>query len=114
MYKAVLEYLKAKRTEDFSRAWWAAKSFTPAGIINLKDVGDELYEETNQTTCLYPWEGMNEILYGIRTGELVTFTAGTGAGKSSIIRELEHWILNHSEENIGIFSLEEKPVPPAT
>ena len=101
------EYLKANRTEDFSRAWWAAKAFTPAGIINLKDVGDALYEETNQTTCLYPWQGMNEKLYGIRTGELTTLTAGTGTGKSSVMRELMHHILKNTEENIGVISLEE-------
>jgi len=43
----------------------------------------------------------------MRTGELITFTAGTGAGKSSIIRELEHHILNNTKDNIGIISLEE-------
>ena len=47
------------------------------------------------------------MLYGMRTGELVTFTAGTGAGKSSIIRELEHHLLNSTDSNIGIISLEE-------
>jgi twinkle protein len=101
------EYLKAKKTEDFSRAWWAAKAFTPAGIINLKDVGDALYEETNQTTCLYPWQGMNEKLYGVRTGELTTLTAGTGTGKSSVMRELMHHVLKNTGENIGVISLEE-------
>ena len=43
----------------------------------------------------------------MRTGELVTFTAGTGAGKSSIIRELEHHLPNSTDSNIGIISLEE-------
>jgi twinkle protein len=50
---------------------------------------------------------MNELLYGMRTGELITFTAGTGAGKSSIMRELEHHLLNNTDSNIGIISLEE-------
>tara|TARA_R110000787_G_scaffold50734_2_gene120681 strand:+ start:1600 stop:3279 length:1680 start_codon:yes stop_codon:yes gene_type:complete len=101
------DYLKKNDRVGFTKAWWAAEVYTPAGIINLANIGDALYDEADNITVKYPWEGMNEILYGIRTGELVTFTAGTGAGKSSIIRELEHWILNHSEENIGIFSLEE-------
>jgi len=101
------EYLKKNDRTGFTKAWWAAEAFTPAGIINLATIGDSLYDEADNITVKYPWQGMNDILYGIRTGELVTFTAGTGAGKSSIIRELEHWILNNSEENIGIFSLEE-------
>ena len=46
-------------------------------------------------------------MYGIRTGELITFTAGTGAGKSSLMRELMHHLLTNTEHNIGVFSLEE-------
>jgi len=56
---------------------------------------------------LYPFAGMNEKLYGIRTGELVTLTAGTGTGKSSVMRELMHHVLQQAEGNIGVISLEE-------
>ena len=105
--KDASDYLKAGKREDFSRAWWAARTYTPAGIINLKDYGDELYDETQQQTCLYPFPGLNEKLYGIRTGELVTVTAGTGTGKSSVMRELMHHVLNNTKENIGVISLEE-------
>ena len=105
--KDASDYLKAGKREDFSRAWWAARTYTPAGIINLKDYGDELYDEGQQQTCLYPFDGLNEKLYGIRTGELVTVTAGTGTGKSSVMRELMHHILNNTKENIGVISLEE-------
>jgi len=100
-------YLTEGKTQDFTQAWWAARTYTPAGIINLKDVGPELYDEGNQTTCLYPFAGMNEKLYGIRTGELVTLTAGTGTGKSSVMRELMHHVLQQAEGNIGVISLEE-------
>ena len=105
--KDASDYLKAGRREDFVKAWWAARTFTPAGIINLKDYGPELYDEGAQQTCLYPFDGLNEKLYGIRTGELTTITAGTGTGKSSVMRELMHHILNHTNENIGVISLEE-------
>ena len=101
------EYIKASRKEDFVKAWWAARVYTPAGIINLKDYGDALFDETQQQTCLYPWAGLNEKLYGIRTGELITLTAGTGTGKSSVMRELMHHILNATPDNIGVISLEE-------
>ena len=101
------DYLKVNRREDFIKAWWAARVHTPAGIINLKDYGPELYNENNQQTCLYPFSGLNEKLYGVRTGELVTITAGTGTGKSSVMRELMHHMLNNTQENIGVISLEE-------
>jgi len=107
--KDASDYLKEGKREDYVRAWWAARVYTPAGIINLKDYGEALYDEGQQQTCLYPFAGLNEKLYGIRTGELVTITAGTGTGKSSVIREIMHYVLNNTyqKENIGVISLEE-------
>lgn len=100
------EYLKAGQTEAFMQRWWDAQPHTPAGIVNLKNF-DGLYDDDEKESVPYPYPGLNEMLYGMRTGELITFTAGTGAGKSSIMRELEHHLLNNTDHNIGIISLEE-------
>jgi len=101
------EYMKVGKREQFMTEWWNAKPYTPAGIINLADLGDSLYEEEYCETCLYPWPKMNDKTYGIRTGELVCFTSGAGMGKSSIIRELMHHIMNNTEDNIGVLCMEE-------
>jgi len=101
------EYIKECKREEFMKAWWAARTYTPAGIVNLKDYGAALYDEKQQQTCLYPFAGLNEKLYGIRTGELTTITAGTGTGKSSVMRELMHHMLKNTTENIGVICLEE-------
>mgnify|MGYP003647175989 CR=1 FL=1 len=106
-YKDANEYLKMGKREAFTQAWWNAKPHTPAGIINLKDIGGSLYEEDYCETCPYPWAKMNEKTYGMRTGELVTFTSGAGMGKSSIIRELMHHLLRNTQDNIGVLALEE-------
>ncbi len=106
-YKDANEYLKMNKREEFTRAWWDAKPYTPAGIHNLADISHRLYEEEDVETCLYPYQGLNEKLFGIRTGELITVTAGTGAGKSSMMRELMHHLLMNTEHNVGVFSLEE-------
>ncbi len=106
-FKDANEYLKLNKREDFTRSWWDAKPYTPAGIHNLADISQRLYEEEDVETCIYPYDGLNEKLFGIRTGELVTVTAGTGAGKSSMIRELMHHLLTNTTHNIGVFSLEE-------
>ena len=45
-------------------------------------------------------------LIGMRQGELVTITGGTGLGKSSV-REIEHWLTKKTEDNVGIIALEE-------
>lgn len=101
------EYLKAGEYKKFVDHWHRAEIYTPAGIINLADIGDKLYDEGQQQTCLYPWDGLNDKLYGIRTGELVTFTAGTGTGKSSILRELMYHVLSNTTDSIGVLALEE-------
>ena len=101
------DYLKAGKREAFVRQWWDSKPYTPAGIVNLADIADSLYDDDVETV-LYPYNGLNDKLFGIRTGELVTFTAGTGAGKSSMMRELMYHLLTNTEHNIGIFSEENK------
>lgn len=101
------EYLVQNKREEFTRSFWNATPYTPAGIIRLCDHVDELYEEDDQETVLYPFQGLNEKLYGIRTGELVTITAGTGAGKTSLMYEIEYHMLKNTEANIGIIHLEE-------
>ena len=101
------EYLKMGQREKFTQSWWSARTYTPAGIINLADLGRSLYDETHNETCPYPWSGLNDKTYGIRTGELVTFTSGAGMGKSSIMRELMYHIMHNTEDNIGVLAMEE-------
>ncbi len=73
----------------------------------MADLGDSLYDEKYFDTCPYPWNKLNEKTYGMRTGELVTFTSGAGMGKSSIMRELMYHIMNNTNDNIGVLALEE-------
>ena len=106
-FKDASDYLRTGNQESFVRTWWAAEPYTPAGIINLDALGDTLYEEDFCQTIPYPWTGLNKKIYGMRTGELLTFTSGSGMGKSSIIRELMHHIMKTSTDNIGVLALEE-------
>ena len=106
-HKDANEFLQLNKREEFTRAWWNAQPYTPAGIVNLKDLGDALYAEEYCETCLYPWNKLNHKTYGMRTGELVTFTSGAGMGKSSVMRELMYHLLKNTEDNVGIIALEE-------
>ena len=101
------EYLKTNQREKFNSTWWNSKTFTPAGIVNLSELGETLYDEKYCETVLYPWSDLNDKTYGMRTGELVTFTSGAGMGKSSIIRELMHHVMSNTKDNIGVLAMEE-------
>jgi len=106
-YKDANEYLKMGKSQAFNQAWWSAQPYTPAGIMNLQQLGSSLFTEEYCETCLFPWSKMNEKTYGMRTGELITFTSGAGMGKSSIMRELMYHLFKNTNHNIGILALEE-------
>ncbi len=101
------EMLLAGNISSFTRAWWDAKPYRPDGIVASEDTWDILTEEIRVESVPYPWLGVNELTYGFRKGELVTITSGSGMGKSQMVRELEHYLLNATDENIGVLALEE-------
>ena len=106
-FKDPNEMLRKNQREKFTRAFWDAKVYTPSGVINVSD-NREMFKKREKRDCIpYPWEGLNRKLYGLRQGELMTLTGGTGLGKSSVTRELEHWIIKTTKDNVGIISLEE-------
>ena len=106
-FKDANDVLLKGNHRTYVTAWWDSKIYTPSGILSVSNNLDKLFNREIKASVPYPWEGLNLKLYGIRMGELVTLTGGTGLGKSSITRELEHWLLKQTEDNIGIISLEE-------
>jgi twinkle protein len=60
-----------------------------------------------KSACLYPFEGLNKLTYGIRKAELVTVTAGSGLGKSQFLREIIWNMIETTESRIGLMFLEE-------
>jgi twinkle protein len=88
---------------------WNAKPFTPDGIISGKEAFKEMMRKAEKRgpSIPYPWAGLNKLLYGMREREIVTWTAGTGIGKSAVMRELEHHILTTTEHRVGVLALEE-------
>ena len=106
-FKDANEMLIKKEYEKFVRSWWDAKVYTPSGIISVSEKEKDFLHREKKDSVPYPWKGLNEKLYGLRQGELVTLTGGTGLGKSSITREIEHWLVNKTNDNVGIIALEE-------
>ena len=106
-YKDCNDMLKQNSKHAYVTCWWAAKLYTPSGIINVSEMGDSYFNRETQESVPYPWDGLNEKLYGMRRGELVTLTGGTGLGKSSITREIEHFLIRNTKDRVGILALED-------
>jgi len=107
-FKDANDMLKQGKYEEFTKAWWESKTYTPSGIIELSSKKKDWLKREDKESIPYPWKGLNKKLYGMRKGELVTLTGGTGLGKSSVTRELEHWLIKNTTDNVGIIALEEK------
>ena len=107
--KDASDYLKLKADKEFLDDWWRAENYVPDGIISALSLIDDIKKPLGIAPVLYPWEGLNKMLYGIRPAELVTLAAGSGLGKSTILRELVSHILNNTNEKLGLAFLEETP-----
>ncbi|CAN5950620.1 unnamed protein product [Sphagnum jensenii] len=102
------DYLKAGLREQFNREWWSAPGFTPSGLKLGREMWEEISEPKNYETVPYPWNGLNAQTYGIRLSELVVVTAETGVGKTSVLKEIEYYILkNTTKYGVGFLHLEE-------
>ena len=106
-YKDPNDMLRNNKHKEFVESWWAAKVYTPSGVINVSEQREKFHNRERKQSVPYPYKGLNKKLYGLRQGELVTLTGGTGLGKSSVTRELEHWLIKETQDNVGIIALEE-------
>ena len=104
-YKDASDALQAGDSDAIRRAIWDAKPYRPDGIVDGKNLLDVVTQPTEAAVWEYPFKGMNDVLHGIRYGELITITAGTGSGKTSFVREIASKLCEKGE-TVGILELE--------
>jgi len=100
------EMLVAGRVAELIDAFWGAKTYRPDGIVAGTDLWDVVTTDDEKEAMTYPFTGMQEKTGGIRKGEVVTITAGSGIGKSQLAREVAHHIVKHGQ-TLGYIALEE-------
>lgn len=100
------ECLQAGEGRAVISAMWDAKPYRPDGIVNASELWDAIREPKENNCVLYPWEALNQKTRGARKGELVVLTAGSGVGKSAIVREIAYDFMNKGQ-TVGMLMLEE-------
>jgi twinkle protein len=108
-YKDAGEMLVEAGPKALRDAVWSAKEYRPDGVVSMAELYDEATKPLVRGTE-YPWERLNKMTYGFRPGELITWTAGTGVGKTQVVTELEYDVLVRQGLKVGIIHLEEGPV----
>ena len=106
-FKDANDMLKANAHKQFLQSFWDAKVYTPSGVINISELRKKFHNREYKESIPYPWEGLNKKLLGMRQSEMVVLTGGTGLGKSSVTRELEHHLIMNTTDNVGVIALEE-------
>jgi twinkle protein len=89
-------------------AIWNAKPYRPDGIVNGAELWDIVDSEEDTKGYSYPWDiPLNDMTLGMRKGELVVITAGTGVGKTTFVRQLMYELGVNQGRKIGCMMLEE-------
>lgn len=98
-HKDANDYLMAREGKKYIDEWFRAPTFMPDGLQlgNDPSLLDDIIFYKEPKSIPYPWEGLNDKTYGIRTSELVLITADTGIGKTSIMKEIEYKLLMDPE-----------------
>lgn len=105
-YKDASDALQADDPQAIRVAIWSANEYRPDGIVEGKSLLEVVTSPNPPSDYEYPYSGLQRKLHGIRLGELVTITAGSGIGKSSFCRELATHLLT-KRERVGYLALEE-------
>lgn len=106
-YKDACDYLAAQDGQAFANAFWQAEQFVPDGIVPGSHLKERVMGDIQMPFCSYPWDCLNLMCYGLRHGEIVTITSGTGMGKSTLVKQIIEEIFHTTTEKIGVLSLEE-------
>jgi len=100
------EMLVSNRGKDIIHHIWNARPYTPEGIVAGVDTWDLVIKDDSKESTPYPFTGLNTKCKGIRKGEIVLLTAGSGTGKSQVARELSYDLIT-KDKSIGYIALEE-------
>jgi len=108
------DMIQQGREGDIATLVFEAKAYRPDGILSgteLKKKLDE-FRKGGGTYFSYdtPRPKLDLMIRGLRKGELVMLTAGTGIGKSTEAAELGFDLMNRHKLTVGWVMLEENPL----
>jgi len=86
----------------FLKAIKEAQQYEPEGIVNGVDIMLEDLLVPLPEGYTVPFPGLQEKLHGVRKGEILTVCAGSGVGKSTLVREM---VLGLIEQGLSVANI---------
>lgn len=105
-YKDANEAIVARDTDAIRQAFWNKKPYSPKTVIDGRDLFDLAVRPLRGRDADWPFASLDTLTGGLRTGELVTVTAGSGVGKSTFCGEVAQSLVDQGQ-SIGYIALEE-------
>lgn len=97
------DLLVSGKPGEITSAIWQARVTRPDGIVAVSELFDSVCALDDQASTSYPWDFLNEKLYGLRPAEIVTVTSGSGMGKSALVREMAYHLIKEGHTVGGVF-----------
>jgi len=106
------ELLQRGQGEAILNAMWSAQVKRPDGIVTF---GSLKAKALTPVEIGMPWhdERLTKLTFGKRYGEVYTFGAGTGIGKTDWLMQEAAHVVTKTDEKVGLFFLEQPPVETA-
>ena len=101
------DMLVAGRSKELISAIWDSKPWSPDDIVAGDELLERLINPQHKESVDYPFAGLQKLTRGLRRGEIVTFCAGSGIGKSQVCRVITHHVLKNTDQKVGYIALEE-------
>jgi len=105
--KDASEMLVAGKEAEMKAAVYAAIPFRPDGIKRGSEVDFAEIIKATPRGFKIDYSEINTALRGIRKGELILLTAGSGIGKSTLAREIGYSLIRDHKQRVGWVMLEE-------
>lgn len=103
------EMLVAGRGKEVIDAIWSAKGWRPDGIVTLDDIYEKVLKPVKRGLDWF-CDTLTKLTHGRREGEIYTFGAGTGVGKTDLLTQQIEYDINTLKQPVALFFLEQNPV----
>jgi len=84
-----------------------SREYRPDEIVSSKKITKEQLTKKVRKGIPYPYPKLQAMTYGLKAGELNIWTAGSGIGKSTVLREVAYHIVKEHKQKVGMIFLEE-------
>jgi twinkle protein len=100
-------FVELGEQQDLLNIYLNAKRYLPDTVVSSLADFKKILEEPHPPSIPYPFPSLNQMTYGIRTGEIVLITAQEGIGKTELMHTLEHNLLKETSNAVAAIYLEE-------